>query len=169
MSPGDLRIRVLRLRIGMALVAAFQVVFAVARLATATDDQHLPLRALILGVSLACVAFTYTPWAQRFIGQATLIGCVLLQTAASWLAAAQGMTLDYTVAPTIMFFAVGAIAANTTELLVFAITGAAAPAAFTLAYGWHTTRAPLIPLLMFVAASAAGALVSWFRIRQEAR
>src|SRR5262245_29963631 len=123
MSPGDLRIRVLRLRIGMAVVAAFQVIFAVARLATGPGDQHLPIRGLILGVSLGCVAFTHTPWAERFIGRATLIGCILLQAAASWLCAAQGMTLEYTVAPTIMFFAVSAIAANAAEMMVFALSG----------------------------------------------
>jgi hypothetical protein len=49
----------------MAIVAAFQVVFAGVRYATGPDDQHLPLRFLIIAVNLACVAFTYGPWAER--------------------------------------------------------------------------------------------------------
>src|ERR1700752_5035531 len=122
MARGHQQIRVLRLRIGMAVVAAFQVLFAAVRYATGPGDQHLLLRFQIMAVALVCVAFTYSPWVERFVRQATLLGCTLLLTAASWLSAAQGMQMEYTLAPTIMFFAVAALAEGGVELVVFAVT-----------------------------------------------
>lgn len=169
MSPGDTRVRVLRLRVGMAVVAAFHVLFGSVRYLTAPeDDQHLALRLLIIAGTLACVGFTYLRTADRLIRQATLLGGTLLLVTSAWLAAAQGMVIEYTLGPTILFFAVSGIAASSGEIIASALTGALAPVAFTLAYGWHTARTPLIPLLLFLCATVGGAMVSWFRLRSQA-
>jgi PAS domain-containing protein len=164
----DARSRVLLVRLGAATIAVFQVLFwAVRAAANPGVPEHAGIRLAILA---ACAAGGAASVGVREFRRTRLLsvgfalGIMVLQI---WLAVASGLTLDYAVPPTILLFAVCSLATDTTELLLFSLTAALAPLVLFAAYHVPGTPIPGVALLGLAGSGAAGAIVSWFRVRTQ--
>jgi signal transduction histidine kinase len=164
----DARSRVLLVRLGAATIAVFQVLFWVVRsAANPGGPEHAGLRLAILAVCAAggAASVGVTEFRRaRLLAVGFAVGIMVLQI---WLAVASGLTLDYAVPPTILLFAVCSLATDTTELLLFSLTAALVPLVLFAAYHVPGTPVPGVALLGLAGSGAAGAIVSWFRVRTQ--
>src|SRR6185503_2033489 len=103
----DDRVRILLLRLGTATIASFQLLFWVAR-ATAHPEgvAHQGIRVSILAVCAVVAALTCTPLGARRVRMLGALGSASLIVLQGWLAAANGLTLEYALPAIILFFAV---------------------------------------------------------------
>jgi signal transduction histidine kinase len=165
----DGRVHASRLRIGMAVVALLHPLFWLGRRGVDPVEAHVEgMRLAIVIGALALVAFSYTPAVRRFGQHAILLGVSLLLIASSWIMVAQGWGTQYVIGPVILFFVLGAIAANALEAVVIVVVAAVAPLALTLLHGREAQHLPGIPFLLLATAAIGGAMVSWFRNRSQA-
>ena len=158
----DDRVRVLLLRLGTATIATFQILFWVARAVGQPEGvTHQGIRAGIL-------ALTCTRLGVRHVHALAALAVASLIVLQGWLAAANGLTLEYTLPAIILFFSVCAIVASSGEMVLFTGTAVVSPVVFALLY--HDPRLPFpsVSLLLLWSASAGGAVVSWFRLRSQA-
>jgi signal transduction histidine kinase len=169
MAHPDGRVHLLRLRLGMASIAVLQTLFWLGRDASHPGEvQAVAMRLAILAGAAVFFAASFLPVARR-IGQAlVLVALPLLVVSHTWVALAQGMSLDYVLPPVILFFAIGAIAANALEMATIAVATVLLPIALTLLHGWRAGEPPLVPLLLLLSAAVGGTVVSWFRLRSQA-
>jgi signal transduction histidine kinase len=165
----DDRVRILLLRLGTATIASFQLLFWVARAAAHPEGvAHQGIRASILAVCAVVAALTCTPLGARRVRTLGAVGSASLIVLQGWLAAANGLTLEYALPAIILFFAVCAIASSSREMTLFTGSAVVAPLIFAFVYRDPRLPLPLVSLLLLWSASAGGAMVSWFRLRSQA-
>ena len=159
----------LRVRVGMLIIALFQILFWMARLAFQHHvDLHTPLRLLIIVNALGFVAFSFSAAAFRSKRTfAILAGCSALLAQAA-LTAMSTASLDFTVTMMILVFAVCSIAADRIELAAMSGTAVLASIGVVVVQGARNDQlTPFFSLLLLLAAAACGAIVSWFRVRSQ--
>lgn len=164
----DGRVHASRLRIGMGVVALLHPLFWLGRRGVdPTEAEVAGMRLAIVSRALALVSFSYTSVVRRFGQHVIILGFSLLLVASSWIVVAQGWGTQYVIAPVILFFVIGAIAANGIEAGVIVAVAAVAPLVFTLLHGWEPHHLPGIPLLLLASAAIGGTMISWFRSRSQ--
>jgi signal transduction histidine kinase len=171
-APNDGMEHRLRLRIGMAAVAILHPLFWLSRHGVDASEASAEwIRLATVTGAAALIAFSYTPAMRRWGQQAFLAAVAMLILSSSAIIAVQGWGTQYVIAPVILFFALGAVAANGLEAAVTVGLAAFAPIAGTLLYGGGPP--PVVSLLLLLSAAVGGTIVSWFRnhshvlLRQE--
>jgi signal transduction histidine kinase len=165
----DARIHVARLRIGMAVVAVLHPIFWWTRHGVdPTEAQVEWVRLAIVLGAVGLVAFSYTPAARRFGQHAVVLAVALLMIASAHIVVLQGWGAEYLPASVLLFFVVGAIAANAFESAVTIGCAIVAPVTMTLLHGYEPGHVPANPIVLLAAAAIGGTIVSWFRHRSHA-
>jgi signal transduction histidine kinase len=164
----DDRVRILLVRVGVVAIAAFQILFWAVRSTTNPETPENPaLRLAILGV---CAVFGAASMSARSARHARALAVMLalcIMILQGWLAVASGLTIDYALPPTILFFAICSLATNTLEMVLFSLTACVAPVVLALAYRLPGAPFPALGLLGLASAGVAGGIVSWFRVRTQ--
>ncbi len=159
----------LRVRVGMLIIALFQILFWMARLAFQHHgDLHGPLRLLIVVNALAFVGFSFSGVALRSPRTLAILAGGSAIVAQAVLTAMSAASLDFTVTMMILVFAVCSIAADRVELASMSVTAVVASIGVAVVQGTRTDQLPpFFSLLLLLAAAACGAVVSWFRVRSQ--
>ena len=158
-----------RLRIGMAVVALLHPRFWLGRngVDPSEDQVELVRLAIVIG-AVALIGFSYRESAVRRWGQqAIVLTFVALLASSAWIVVLQGWETQYVIAPVMLYFVIGAIAANALEATVIVLTAVAAPLALTLLHGQPCDRLLGVPLLLLASSAIGGTIVSWFRSRSQ--
>ncbi len=165
----DGRIHAARLRIGMAIVAILHPLFWLGRHGVDPTEARVEwIRLGIVLVAMASIALSYTRAVRRVGQHAMLLGIVVLLGGSSWILVLQGWRIEYVIAPVILFFVVGAVAASFVELAVTIVLAAVMPIGLTLALGGSWPRVPGALPLLLVSAAIGGTMISWLRMRSQA-
>ncbi len=153
----------------MAVVALLHPLYWLGRHgADPSEDQVEWVRLVIVIGAVALIGFTYTAKVRRW-GQHVMVGAMAWTlVSAAWIVVLQGWGTQFVIAPVILYFVVGAIAANALEATVIVITAATAPLALTLLHGQPPHGLPGIPLLLLASSAIGGTVISWFRNRSHA-
>lgn len=169
MTEDDGHVHAARLRIGMAIVAVLQPLFWLNR--RGIDPTEASVEWWRLGTVIGAVAligFSYSSAFKRLGQQAFLFGITMLMLFAAEIVNIQGWGTQYVIAPVILFFAIGAVAANGLEAAVTVILASFGPLVLAVLYGQSAHRLPGVPLLLLVSSAIGGTVVSWFRNRSQA-
>ena len=165
----DGRIHLVRLRIGMAVVAVLHPLFWLGRSGVDPTEAAVEwVRLAIVIAAVALIGFSCTPAIRRFGQQAMLLGFALLVIGASWIVVLQGWKTEYVIAPVILFAVIGGVAASPLEIAVIVGLATTAPIALTLLHGFEPHHLPGVPLLLLASSAIGGSLVSWVRMRSQA-
>jgi signal transduction histidine kinase len=153
----------------MAVVAVLHPLFWLER--RGIDPTEVDVEWVRLGIvigAVALIAFTYTSAVRRYGQHATLVGISLLLLASSWILVLQGWGTQYVIGPVILFFVIGAIAANALETAVIVGLALVAPLTLTLLHRAPPQGFPGVPLLLLASSAIGGTVTSWFRNRSQA-
>jgi signal transduction histidine kinase len=168
MRSDDARNHILRLRVGMLIIAACQAVFWVVRAQVDPGlDLHPVIRSIILAQALGFVVVSFLPLGLRYAQPLSLVAG---SSAIAWqaaLSAVSGSSMDFILPLVILVFAVCGISANRREMVASALAATMAAVMVGLAHQRMGAEAPSLAILLIVSATAAGSLVSWFRLRSD--
>ncbi|MEO6029120.1 MAG: ATP-binding protein [Candidatus Binatia bacterium] len=168
MAQDDGNLNTMRLRIGMAIVAVLHPLFWLTRRGVDPNEGQVEwIRLATVIGAIALVLVTYTPVGQRFGKRIFLIGITLLMLSASTILVIQGWGTQYVIAPVILLFAIGAVAADTVEAVLIMFLGVSLPLSITLLHGSPAQGLPVNALVLLASAGIGGTVVSWFRNRSH--
>jgi len=154
----------------MAVVALLHPLFWLGRHgADPTEDQVEWVRLAIVIGAVALIGFSYRESAVRRWGQhVMLVTFAALLASSAWIVVLQGWETQYVIAPVMLYFVIGAVAANALEATVIVLTAVAAPLALTSLHGHPPPGLPGVPLLLLASSAIGGTVISWFRGRSHA-
>lgn len=154
----------------MAVVALLHPLFWLGRHgADPSEDQVEWVRLAIVIGAVALIGFSYRETAVRRWGQHVMVAAfVALLASSAWILVLQGWETQYVIAPVMLYFVIGAVAANALEATVIVLTAVAAPLALATLHGHPPHRLPGVPLLLLASSAIGGTIISWFRGRSQA-
>lgn len=165
----DIGVHVARLRIGMAALALLHPLFWLTRHGVdPTEDDVAWVRAVVVIGAVALLGFGYTDAVRRYAQHAMLLAMTLLLVGSTAALVLQGWGIQYVIAPVLVFFVVGAVAANAREAALTIGIAVVVPGGLALLHGDVPGPRAGTPILLLACAASGGTLVSWFRARSQA-
>lgn len=154
----------------MAVVALLHPLFWLGRHGVDPSEDRVEwVRLAVVIGAVALIAFSYRASAVRRWGQQVmLLAFVALLASSAWIVVLQGWETQYVIAPVLLYFVIGAVAANALEATVIVLTAVTAPLVLTVLHGYPPQRLPGVPLLLLASSAIGGTIVSWFRGRSQA-